>query len=433
MIERPFFFVLLLLVTFSLQGNSASGFIGLRSEDAITPNQFKGNDSQRIQQAIAEAKKKGGVVTIPANNANGTHRWLLDEAILLPSDLTVILDNCTIQLSDSCRDNMFRSDNVGAGIEAPGRNRNIHLIGVGKVVLKGADNPRSTGDGARQLTLDPDAERKKGNWRVSYGSDAAHPERKQKGDWRNIMILIAQVDGFSLKNVRVENSHAWAISFERATQVELSDLDLYNPEEITVKGRHVKVFNKDGIDLRQGCKNFRIRNVRGFTADDFIALSSLTAPTALDRKAGSLLSTMVTKGGWHGPEDDTEQIFISDITCESICRGVAIRASDSASIHHIYITNLVSREASGVGGKHNALLLGGKGYGALSEPGKINHVYLQNVVSTGHAAVMIEAPVADCHFMNVMYTGKAPQVVDYAMEKSSMRNVTETNLVKLGD
>ena len=85
----------------------------------ITPNQFKGNDTERIQAAVNEAVRTTGKVVIPANNNNGTQIWLLDSAILLPSNITVILENCVIQLSDSCRDNMFRSDNVGVGISNP--------------------------------------------------------------------------------------------------------------------------------------------------------------------------------------------------------------------------------------------------------------------------------------------------------------------------
>lgn len=406
-------------------------FVSRVSAREITPNDFKGTDSQRIQKAVQAAGKAGGVVKIPAFNANKSNIWKLDEAILLPSNITVLLENCTIQLSDSCRDNMFRSDNVGAGIQSPVWNKNIHLIGIGQVLLKGADNPRATGDAARQLSLDPDADKKKGNWRISYGTDAARPDRKQTGDWRNIMILIAQVDGFSLKNVRIENSHAWAVSFERTHNAELNDIYLHNPEEITVKGRKVKVFNKDGIDLRQGCKNFRITNISGFTGDDFIALSSLDVKSALIAENGSLQSTMVTKSRWYGPQDDTEQIFISNITCESICRGVAIRASDSSGVHHVYVNGLVSREAVGEGGRHNALLIGGKGYGALSEPGKINNIYAMNIMSTGQSAVMVEAPVRDCHFMNILYSGRDQHVVNYAFDRQAMQNVTEESLRKV--
>lgn len=400
----------------------------------ITPNLFKkGSDSDRIEAAIRQAGKTSGVVVIPPVNSNGSRIWKIDRAILLPSNITVMLDNCTIQLSDSCRDNMFRSDNVGIGITAPVWNKNIHIVGIGEVYLKGAANPRATGDAARQLTLDPETERKKGNWRTSYGSDAANPAQKQTGDWRNIMILIAKVENFSLKNVKIRNSHAWAVSFERSRHVELSDINIHNPEEISVGNRKVKVFNKDGIDLRQGCKNFRINNLSGFTGDDFIALSSLDVRGALQDAHGSIHSTMVTTSRWNGPEDDTEQISISNIQCESICRGVAIRASDSASIHHVYINGLISKEVSGHGGKHNAVLIGGKGYGTLSQPGKINHIYVMNVIATGFSPFMIEAPVADCHFMNAFYTGRDKDLVHYAMEKNLMRNVTETNLKKVGD
>ena len=96
----------------------------------ITPNQFEGNDTERIQAAVNKAACTTGKVVIPANNSNGTHIWLLDSAVLLPSNITVILENCTVQLSDSCRDNMFRSDNVGLGVTDPEWNRNISIIGI---------------------------------------------------------------------------------------------------------------------------------------------------------------------------------------------------------------------------------------------------------------------------------------------------------------
>lgn len=401
--------------------------------ETVNPNQFKGTDSDRIEAAIRAAKGKSGLVVIPKMNSNGTGVWKIDRAILLPSNMTIMLDNCTIQLSDNSRDNMFRSDNVGIGITTPVWNSNIHLIGMGEVILKGADNPRSTGDGGRQLTLDPDKEKAAGNWRISYGTDAARPNEKQTGDWRNIMILIAQVENFTLKNVKIRNSHAWAVSFERARNVELSDINIFNPEEISIGDRKVKVFNKDGIDLRQGCKNFRINNITGFTGDDFIALSSLDVKRATDPTNGSINSTMVTSSRWFGPQDDTEQIFISNINCESICRAIAIRASDSASIHHVYVEGLVSREVKGQGGKHNALLIGGKGYGAPSEPGKINNIFVMNVITDGYSPVMIEAPVADCHFMNIIYSGHQKEIIHYASEKNTMHRITETNLRKVNE
>ena len=107
-----------------------------QSTTTITPNQFKGNDTERIQAAVDKAALTTGRVIISANNANGTHNWLLDSAILLPSNITVILENCVIQLSDSCRDNMFRSNNVGIGITNPNWVKNIQIVGIGDVLLK---------------------------------------------------------------------------------------------------------------------------------------------------------------------------------------------------------------------------------------------------------------------------------------------------------
>src|SRR5690606_23970994 len=185
---------------------------------SITPNDFTGSDVERIQSAIDSANRTTNKVVIPMQNSNGTNIWKIDKAILLPSNMTLILDNCIIQLSDQSRDNMFRSDNVGVGITNPKWSFNINIIGIGEVLLKGADNPRSTGDAYRTLTHSPN----KG--RVSYGSDAGKENAKQKGDWRNNMIQIAYVNGFKIKNVTIQNSHAWAISFERTKNAELSTL-----------------------------------------------------------------------------------------------------------------------------------------------------------------------------------------------------------------
>ncbi|MDD4191950.1 MAG: hypothetical protein PHI28_11505, partial [Mangrovibacterium sp.] len=139
---------------------------------------------------------------------------------------------------------MFRSDNVGEGITDPVWNKDISIIGIGDVFLRGANNPRATGDGARTLVLD----NQKG--RVSYGSDAGKEGIKQKGDWRNIMILMGYVDGFKLKNVTIENAHAWAVSFERTVNAELSDIHFDCPEFQDVNGKEVFVANRDGVDLR---------------------------------------------------------------------------------------------------------------------------------------------------------------------------------------
>ncbi len=419
----------LFFIVFTIILNSIF-FIGYSNQNMknITPNQFEGNDTQRIQLAINEAAGTTGKVVIPAHNSNGSGVWLLDSAVLLPSNITVILDNCTVQLSDSCRDNMFRSDNVGIGITHPEWSYNISIIGMGHVLLKGADNPRSTGDAYRTLTLAPENEK---NWRVSYGSDAGKSGIKQTGDWRNNLIQIAYVDGIHLKNITIENSHAWAISFERSRNAEISDIRFKNPETISINGIQKKVYNKDGINLRHGCKYFSINNITGINGDDLIALSSLdVAP--FYHTHGDVNSYQVTSTQWNGPEDDTEQIFITN--CQTNYTGVAIRASDMASIHHVYINGIITKERPDTpppyGGSPYTLLVGGKGYGQPSGQERIHHIYAMNLMGDGKSLILVESPIANCVFMNGIYTGTAPAAITYTIDKTKTRNISEVNLVK---
>jgi hypothetical protein len=395
-----------------LSGSSYSDFQIRRTGNVnITPNQFKGNDIQRIRLAIDAAKKTNYKVFIPSENSNGTNIWLIDSAILLPSNITVILDNCTIQLSDSCRDNMFRSDNIIIGNTDQKWNSNISIIGVGKVTLKGALNPRATGDGAKTLGT------------RTYGTDAGKSGRKQTGDSRNIMILIAYVDGFTLKNLEVENSHMWAFSFERTLNADISDIRFYNPTKIIVNGKKVTVLNKDGIDLRKGCKNFRINNISGLTGDDFIALTNFH----VSRMSGSGIPDPFGIQKRESLENDIiEQVFISNISCESDTRAVAIRASDSASIRNVFINGLMYK------GPYNAILVGGRGYGKPNLPGNINNIHVMNIMGNGISLIHVEEAIADCSFLNCVYTGSGNQVITYSISKEKPVNFIPNDTIDKG-
>lgn len=430
-------FVIVFLSVFLLHSNSlviaqtGTGRDKAYAATVITPNDFTGSDIERIQAAINAAKNTTHKIVIPPGNSNGTNLWKIDSAILLPGNMTVILDNCIIQLSDSCRDNMFRSDNVGIGITNPVWNHNISIVGIGEVILRGADNPRSTGDAYRTLTLAPEKEK---NWRVSYGSDAGKKGRKQKGDWRNNLIQIAYVDGFTLKNIKIENSHAWAISFERTHNATLSDIRFHNPEITLINGVKKKVYNKDGINLRHGCKYFRINNITGINGDDLIALSSLDADPYYHTN-GDVNSYQTTSTKWNGPEDDTEQVFITN--CQTDYTGVAIRASDSAGIHHVYVNGVITKARPdiptpyGLSRSPYTLLVGGGGYGQASIPGKINNIYAMNLMGDGKSLILIESPIANCQFVNGIYTGSAQDPIVYTIDKTRTKNVGAVNLVKV--
>lgn len=389
----------------------------------ITPNQFKGSDTQRIQSAINKAKGTTNQIIIPSINTNGTNIWLLDSAILLPSNMTVILENCTLQLSDLCRDNMFRSDNVGIGITEPKWNENIHIIGIGDVYLKGANNPRSTGDAGRTLTLNSEEENIPGNT-VSYGSDAGKEGVKQTGDWRNIMILMGYVDGFELKNVNIVNAHCWSVSFERTINATVANITYNCPSIQIINNKERFVANRDGIDLRHGCQNIRIDNISGKTGDDFIALSILGLYSS-EEEPGTLNSTMATSTKYMGPEDETKNIYITNLVCECERRAVAIRANDVASINNVYIDGIMYQ------GGFNALLVGEEGWGVNSQPGKINNIHATNINGNGLSLIQIGEAIADCSFMNGLYTGYGNQIILYIIDENKTTNIITQNLIKL--
>lgn len=124
---------------------------------------------------------------------------------------------------------------------------------------------------------------------------------------------------------------------------------------------------------------------------------------------------MVTTRKWKGPEDDTEQIFITNINCKSKCRGIAIRANDSASINNVYINGLIYGEGL------NAVLVGGKGYGKPSLPGKINNIHGMNITGEGRYLIHIESSVANCSFMNGIYSGDG-DIITYNLDPNTRPN-----------
>lgn len=120
----------------------------------VYANDFWGHTDSEILNAAIENRGSDGLVIIePRKSAHEPDRswWLLDHAVLLPSNTTVILRNCKLKLSDQCRDNFFRSANCGLGIEENEPLSNIHIKGDGNAVLEGADHPRATGDESKTL------------------------------------------------------------------------------------------------------------------------------------------------------------------------------------------------------------------------------------------------------------------------------------------
>ncbi|MBL9178317.1 MAG: cellulase family glycosylhydrolase [Verrucomicrobiaceae bacterium] len=392
-----------------------------RKPVAVTPNEFEGSDTERINRAIEAAAASGGRVVIPRVNVRGAERsevWLLDSAILLRGNVTVVLDDCRIKLSDRCRDNFMRSANCGAGITGIQPLRNIHLRGTGRAVLEGADRPRATGDGAKTLG------------KQTYGTDAGVAGESQSGDWRNLGILLAYVDGFSIENIAMRDSHCWAISLERCSNGVLRNLDFASGGTKTIDGVSRAILNQDGIDLRLGCHDIAIENITGFTGDDLVALTGIAsgrAPGALD---STMVSGSIDRGGGL---DDIHHVTMRGIN--GYCSGghhiVRLLNTLGIKMHDILIDGLEDKSPAGVSDRA-ALKIGDKNprWGGITPLGDTSRITVRNITSRAQHAILVAGSLTDSTIDNVVHRGAAPEPVTVESGPENLRNVTITNARK---
>ena len=271
----------------------------------ITPNMenlIAETDARSIQNAVDYAQKTGICsVTIPRiNGRTGKPLWDIDQAIILPSNMEIILDNCHLRQADGCMDNIFRNfaDPDHQGHTLAERSRNITIRGVGHAVL----------DGGIHNGLTEQSSLKNGYPSVS----------------RNSMILFYNIRDFALENFEVRDHRYWAINLFHAEQGRIS--------QIHIAGLcHCR--NQDGIDLRVGCSHILIEKITGQTGDDVIALS------AIGNKEN--ITGMNYRYRVEGHHEDIHDIVIRDVVATSVeCALIALRNCDGQKIHDVTIDNV---------------------------------------------------------------------------------------------
>ena len=98
-------------------------------------------DAETIQNAIDYAEKTGlSRVTIPRHNPRtGENIWIISKTILLPSDMTVVLEDAHLRLADGVLENIFRNRNCRTekGNTIEGEQKNIRILGSGNATLDG--------------------------------------------------------------------------------------------------------------------------------------------------------------------------------------------------------------------------------------------------------------------------------------------------------
>ncbi len=285
---------------------------------------------------------------------------------------------------------MIRSANCGIGIEKPKEIENVHIIGLGKAELLGADHPRSTGDSAKTLGV------------RTYGTDAGKPNESQLGDWRNIGVLFANVKNFSVRGITIREAHCWSMSFERCSFGLIRNITFYSSENRTIDGKKVKTLNQDGLDLRKGCHDIVIDTIQGHTGDDLVALTAIGAKI---RPGGQIGSTEVGNIETLGPENDIWNVSIRNVSGYSNGGHQIVRLLNASGIriHHVTIDGVIDTSPENIDDRAT-VKIGDvvPAWGGATPLGDTYGIIVNNVITKSKSGVVILGSLCDSIISNVI-------------------------------
>lgn len=319
------------------------------------------SDSKMLNAAIQRCV--GGTLTVPPlNPRTNLPVYMIDEPLLLPSDITVILDNCHLKLTPDAECNIFRNQNLyqkGYKTKAM-EQKNIRIIGRGHALLDG--------EGHNDIF----------EW--SSNKDG------RPSVYVNNLILFHNVDGFELRGFELKDQRWWALNFLFCSNGVISDLIIRTNSRFS---------NQDGINLRVGCHHIKLKRISGTSGDDFIALSAI----------GLCTDYLV-----EGKSTDIAYIDIEDIIASSMHEGIVnLRANDTHKVHHINITNVVESNYDNENVMPSQTLLLGQAAFYAKEPGKhgcMHHIKVNGVYTKcAGAAITLGNTLVDSTIENLHVEG----------------------------
>lgn len=339
-------------------------YFSLEAQSSITPNQFlRGSDSDRIEAAIAEAVKSGtNSIEIPRfNEKRKKAEWLIDRAIVVPSDFTLLMRDCLIRLSPGTQDNIIT--NSGARTNPLSANKNIRILGIGNATLSG-------------------------------GLESHWEKAGDQNGYKTIGILLYNTKHFTIEGFKMEETHAWAISVENGCAYgRIANINFSNTN---------KYPNQDGVDIRKGCHDIIIENITGVTGDDVIALTGLRN----DKPTSNI--SMQVGGGLPTENDDIYNIIINNVQAKVAGGHHIIRLlnHDGIKMHNIFISNVMDTSLEGEYPRtvRAAVKIGDSNYSSMSKNklGETYQIFINNVVSKAQNVVFIQSSLKNSIIKSVV-------------------------------
>ena len=374
----------------------------LKKRSYFTPNdpEFMGkDDAESIQNAVDMASKLGvNRVVIPRLNARTqSPQWRIKRTILLPSHMTIILDNCYMEQCQSAYCQMF-TNSLAHEVEgrlAENEQHDIIISGVGNVTLSGGK---------------PNGLLERTSGRNGLPSI-----------WRNHILYFHNARNIVIENIRIKDQRWWGICFLYCSHCRLSNIDISVIPHVG---------NQDGIDLRRGCNNFIIENITGRSGDDLIALTNIS-------------NAYETICAVEGKDPDTHDIIIRNVKGDSnYCFMLRLLNHDGNRMYNISVDGLYdvskpeSKQRPGA-----AICIGSHLYYSVrpGELGETRNISVSNISSRGEAAVLISNNLSDSCFSNIKTFGDNNSIIQTTGLRGDLKNVvfdglfSDTDQVDMAD
>ena len=367
----------------------------------IDPNNFAAQtDDGCIQQAIDEAARTGcNRVVIPSyNKRRGAYIWIIENTLLLPSHMELVIDGAHLRMADGVMCQMMRNSHAMTDLckRPEGMQEGIVIRGLGNAVL----------DGGKHNGLREDNSGKDGMPLV----------------YNNLTIYLHQVKDFHIQGLHIRDQRWWAMACAFCWDGVIEDLHFAITDHSYRKGHpdwdNHPWRNQDGVDLRIGCHDIQIRNITGETCDDVVALTALGTP-------GSPRFEDVYRCEHMSP--DIRNVTIRNITafCNH-CAMVRLLCHFGNKLYNIHIDSIVDASPE----EHSVVVnegvrtavgvkVGEYGYhkndlANLVRPGDMKNISISNVFCSGYTAVALNGCVEDVTVRDIFVTEKGRHALSVA-------------------
>lgn len=210
-------------------------------------------DSDMINAAIADAARTGSMVVISkVNERTGKDVWDITKTIVLPSNTTLIFNNCHLRLGDGAVCRMFVNENYDLPLTKENMQQNITIKGIGNALLDGGIH-----NGIYEKN----------------GIVRKVPQKSDHHATNNCMMYFKNVENLVVEGLHIKNQRYWGLALCMVSYSRISNMRFSSESNVP---------NQDGIDILVGCHDMIVENVSGCVGDNLISVCAITVTDNYD-------------------------------------------------------------------------------------------------------------------------------------------------------